>query len=373
MDDADPGMWDYPEHTQAKHDIFGYYLDAWFPILSRWNGRVLIIDGFAGRGEYNDGQPGSPIIALDHLLSHRAWPTISHREFVFMFIEHNAENVASLEQALAGYRSRWEEEHGQQWPANVKYQVRHGTFADQARDLTAYLQQQKANLAPTFAFIDPFGWKGLPLEVISALLGYPRCEVFVNFMCGWVNRFIEHPDQQENMRELFGMPVPDVLAGYEDGDRIEYLRDFYVEQLRARAGFTYVRWFEMRNHTGNIAYYLMHGTRSEVGLEKMKDAMWRTDPSGDYSFSDTLAGLPVLFQPTADLAPLRKDLLERFAGRRGVVVNPDLQNYVLIRTPYRKPHLTEVLRNLEAEQPSPITVNRNGRRQFAAGVTIDFA
>jgi hypothetical protein len=31
VDDSDLGMWDYPEHTQAKRDILGKYLDAWFP------------------------------------------------------------------------------------------------------------------------------------------------------------------------------------------------------------------------------------------------------------------------------------------------------------------------------------------------------
>jgi three-Cys-motif partner protein len=89
-------MWEYPEHTQAKHDILGHYLDAWFPILSSTPGRILVLDGFAGRGVYNDGSPGSPIIALDRLLKHSHWPQMSHREFVFLFIEHDSDNVASL-------------------------------------------------------------------------------------------------------------------------------------------------------------------------------------------------------------------------------------------------------------------------------------
>lgn len=365
-------MWEYPEHTEAKHDILGNYLNAWFPILSSTNGRVLVLDGFAGRGRYNDGSPGSPIIALERLLKHSFWPRMSHREFVFLFIEHDADNVASLHQALADYRAAWEAENGP-WPANVKYEVREGTFADNAAEICDYLEQQKSRLAPTFAFIDPFGWTGMPMELVARLLNHPSCEVFINFMVGFINRFVTHPHQGQNMNELFGLDVDQILADYTGGDRVEHLRDVYIQQLMTVAGFPYVRWFAMRNHTGNIGYYLLHGTREALGVEKMKDAMWKTAPGGDYAFSDRLAGMDVLFQPEADLEPLRKALLEQYAGQSGVMVNPPLQEWVILHTPYRKPHLTQVLREMEKEPNSKIRVNRPaGKRQFAAGVTIDF-
>jgi three-Cys-motif partner protein len=370
VDDSDPEMWEYPEHTEAKHDILGHYLDAWYPILASGHGRVLVLDGFAGRGVYNDGSPGSPIIALDRLLKHSAWPRMSHREFVFLFIEHNADNVASLREAIADYRAAWEAEHGT-WPRNVKYDVRQGTFADNAAAICEYLEQQKRRLAPTFAFIDPFGWTGMPMELVSRLLNHPSCEVFINFMVGFVNRFLTHPHQGDNMNDLFGLDVDQILADYNGGDRVEHLRDVYMRQLVTVAGFTHVRWFAMRNHTGNVGYYLLHGTREPLGVEKMKDAMWKTAPGGDYAFSDRLAGLEVLFQPEADLASLRQALLEQFAGKKGVMVNPDLKEWVVLQTPYRKPHLTQVLKQMEAD--SAIHANRPPKKyQFSPGVTLDF-
>ncbi|WP_433015068.1 three-Cys-motif partner protein TcmP [Kribbella sp. CA-294648] len=369
MADSDPKKWEYPDHTQAKHDIFSKYLDAWFPILSSTHGRILILDGYAGRGVYNDGQPGSPIIALDRLLKHSYWPQMQHREFIFIFIEHDPSNVASLTKALADYRAEYESD-GKKWPDNVKYEVRTGSFADHATEMCDYLDQQGSHLAPTFAFIDPFGWTGMPMQLVARLLNHPSCEVFINFMVGFVNRFIAHPDQTENMNELFGLDVEEILANFTGGDRVEYLRDVYMQQLRDVAGFPHVRWFAMRNHTGNVGYYLLHGTRDARGVEKMKDAMWKTAPGGDYSFSDRLAGLDVLFQPEADVAPLRKALLQKYAGQKGVMVNPDVQQWVILDTPYRKPHLTTVLRELENE--SVIKVNRPpNKRQFTAGVTID--
>ncbi len=57
---------------EARH--LANYLDAWFPILASVHGRVVIMDGFAGRGVYAGGSPGSPIIALRRLLGHSFMP-----------------------------------------------------------------------------------------------------------------------------------------------------------------------------------------------------------------------------------------------------------------------------------------------------------
>src|SRR5437868_3544213 len=62
--DPDETLWPLEPHTLGKHLVLRAYLDAWLPIMARWNGRILFIDGFAGPGEYSTGEDGSPIIAL---------------------------------------------------------------------------------------------------------------------------------------------------------------------------------------------------------------------------------------------------------------------------------------------------------------------
>ena len=39
-------IWEIEPHTEAKHEILEKYLNAWLPIMTRWNGRILYIDGF---------------------------------------------------------------------------------------------------------------------------------------------------------------------------------------------------------------------------------------------------------------------------------------------------------------------------------------
>jgi three-Cys-motif partner protein len=364
--DSDPAKWVYPPHTKAKHDMLAKYLGGWFPILSKWNGRVMFFDGFAGRGRYADGSEGSPLVALRLLLDHRSFPQMSNREFVFYLVEADSDNALSLQSEIDAFKLA-----RAPWPANVKTHVINQKFDITATAMIDHLREQKRTLAPTFAFIDPFGYSGMPMDLIAELLDHPRTEVFINFMVGHVQRFIERDGQETPIRELFGKDVSDVLENYDaQTDRIEYLREVYERQLQTRAKFDYVQSFAMINKTGNIGYYLLHGTRHPKGVELMKDAMWSVDPGGGNTFSDRLAGENVLFMIDPDLTRLRKELLRHFAGQHGVAV-PDIEWYTLLHTPYRKKHVRDTLKPMEAD--GAIQVNRPpGRRQFSEGVTIDF-
>ncbi|GGM63333.1 hypothetical protein GCM10011608_55730 [Micromonospora sonchi] len=235
--DADPSKWDCPPHTKAKHDMLASYLNGWFPILASWNGRVLYFDGFAGRGRYTDGSEGSPLVALRHLVEHRAFSQMRHREFVFYLVEANKDNAASLDREIAALKAE-----KAPWPDNVKPIVINEKFDVQATAMIERLREQKRRMAPTFAFVDPFGYSGLPMDLLAELLNYGRSEVFVNFMVGHVQRFIERVGQERAMRDLFGLSVEEVLDGYDGtGDRIAHLKTVYERQLQKKAGFPYVR------------------------------------------------------------------------------------------------------------------------------------
>ena len=67
LPDSHPDKWVYSAHTGAKHEILRRYLGAWFAILGQSRGidRLVIMDGFAGKGQYSGGEPGSPRIIFD--------------------------------------------------------------------------------------------------------------------------------------------------------------------------------------------------------------------------------------------------------------------------------------------------------------------
>lgn len=231
-------------------------------------------------------------------MSHTRFARWHNREFLFLFVEPEKDNFANLSKELEAF---WAGRGGQ--PGNVTVRMFNCTFEDAAQQVLDAVGAK--SLAPTFAFIDPFGWTGLPMEVISRLLAYNKCEAFVNFMLDHVNRFVELDEVQNSFQQLFGtttehLPPPDL-----QGDaRRDFLIRLYMDQLRARAGFNYVVNFEMIDQRNRPLYHLFYGTRSLTGLDRMKQAMWKVDTSGGVRFSDRLAGALVLFGDTPDLAPL---------------------------------------------------------------------
>jgi three-Cys-motif partner protein len=88
-------LWPLEPHTLGKHLVLKNYLNAWFPVMGTWNGRILFIDGFAGPGEYEGGEVGSPIIALDSFSDHMARNKITS-EVVFDFVEANGDRAEHL-------------------------------------------------------------------------------------------------------------------------------------------------------------------------------------------------------------------------------------------------------------------------------------
>jgi three-Cys-motif partner protein len=363
--DSNPEKWHYPPHTKAKHDILKYYLGGWYPRLSLGgNQRVVFLDGFAGRGRYNNGEVGSPIIALQTLLDHSHWDLMKNHEFVFLFIEADDENAAHLEKVIEEFQ-----EERAPWPTNVKVGVYDSSFEETASGIIEYLAEQKSSLAPTFAFIDPFGFKGMRMEVLANLLNHRACEVFVNFMVMYVNRFLEQEYMGSNMNELFGLDVPAILRDHGGEGRVRYLHDVYKRQLETVAGFDYVQSFAMKNDHGNIEYYLFHGTTHPSGVELMKDAMWKIDPLGTFTFDDREADMDSLFTEP-QLGPLRQQLLDTFQGRLSVGT-PEIKEFANLRTLFRPPHLTKVMKELERD--GVIEVYRpHARAQFGPQVTVTF-
>lgn len=90
-------LWKIDPHTKAKHEILRRYLGAWFGILGQKIPRIVYIDGFCGPGEYECGEPGSPLIALQ-----QATPLATkcqNTEFVFIFID-DWNNIKTQERAF---------------------------------------------------------------------------------------------------------------------------------------------------------------------------------------------------------------------------------------------------------------------------------
>jgi three-Cys-motif partner protein len=76
------------------------YFSAWLPILLTTFRRVTYAEGFAGPGVYLGGEPGSPVIALDVVGSHRGLFG-GGRSVDLLFVEEHAGRHTRLITELA--------------------------------------------------------------------------------------------------------------------------------------------------------------------------------------------------------------------------------------------------------------------------------
>jgi three-Cys-motif partner protein len=346
-------IWPLEPHTAKKHEILRRYFQAWLPILSQHNPRLLYIDAFAGPGEYSGGEDGSPVVILkaarDHVIPFRS-------ELVCLFIESDGERHQHLVQVLESIKPTLRH--------NVKFRPLLGTFNDQLKEIFAAVEQQKKLRGPTLAFVDPFGFSHTPFSTINRLMNYPKTEVLVNFMYEEVNRFLIVPEFAAHFDAQFGTPDWRQAVKISNSiDRLMFIQHLYLNQLRTVA--RYVRAFLMVNKNNIPDYFLFFATNSLEGLEAMKRSMWKVDPSGEFQFSDfTDAKKQIpLFNPEPDYPWLREIIEHRF-GRTEVAIEV-LSDWVVEKTPFLSTHIKKrVLSPMEKEGAVNVVRPKPGRRPY---------
>lgn len=366
LSDTKEIMWEMEPHTKVKHEILQNYLEAWFPILSSASNRIIYLDGFAGPGIYKGGEHGSPVIALKTALGHKLRPLF--KEILFIFIEKDKERAAKLKGVLLDQFPKL--------PPNIKYEVIGSEFAPTLASTLESLEKEGAQLAPTFAFLDPFGFSGLPMMLIARMMNYDKCEVLITFMEGFVNRFTDEKRE----------PVLNELYACEDWKRIREIRDpkeretflleLYEKQLKNVAGAEHVASFGIIGRHNQPIYYLVFGTKHWKGLQVMKEAMFRVDKRGTYKFSDfTDVNQTFLIDYGSEdhwVPAAAEAVYTKFRGR--TVSKNEILKFVVTETRYL--YRKSILEHLEKHDPPRIvnvTPPRKRRYSYPDGCSITFS
>ncbi|MCX5782146.1 MAG: three-Cys-motif partner protein TcmP [Elusimicrobia bacterium] len=352
LTDHDIEKWKYKEHTKVKHEILSKYLGAWIRILGKNYSRICYFDCFAGRSIYKDGEKGSPLLALDicadvkkrfHYL----------KEIVCTFIEKDRVNFDDLKKSV--------KEEIEKYPKKYEGITVIEPINDEFENIAnGIIDKVGKNLAPSFFFIDPFGFSGVPLKTLNKLLSIQRVEIFITFMLRDVIRFLESEPHKHSIEELYNIENIKEMLSSDDYKKIpkeEALLKIYIAQLKS-AGAKYTLPFKVNaDEKLQTTYYLIHVTNHPKGCEIMKEIMLHSGTKGRMGYLGPAEGQMTITQMLG-ISKLKEFLLKKFKGE--VISFQEIRYKTIMDTDFTISQYRETI--LELEKEGIISINGKGPR-----------
>ena len=353
--DSAPEKWEYSEHTKVKHELLKKYLYVWTVKLGKFHRRILFFDCFAGRGEYIDKTEkvvalGSPILTLQVANSLLEQCEEKKRkpyfeDFICIAIEKDRENFKNLQTVVAREKDK----------IKFKDKLRIEPINDEFANVTSeILKEVGENIAPSFFFIDPFGFGGVPFETIKNILSLPRTEIIFTFMTQSINRFLALPRVEKALDELYPTSEWKQILN-QDVERDQALKDLYIKCLHEIADVKYTWAFRVSmDEKYHTLYYLIHATNHFDGHKIMKEIMFNQSAHGSFAYlgpKDISERSQMRLFDIHDTGQLERLLLERFTSK--TLTYDEIQEKICSpwydEPPYIDKHYRQALKELEKE------------------------
>jgi three-Cys-motif partner protein len=262
-----------------KLDLYGKYLK---PLSYKWGAgwqQHWFVDGFAGAGAYDDAghQDGSPLIAA-------RWARQEEQRCGRPKVRCiNVERDPACFRRLAANLAPWSH-----LVSNL-----HGEFSEHLDKIIATIGRD-----PAFFFLDPFGVRGIEMELIEKIMNRPsrKTELLIHFSERSFARMAGHVAEGDRttaaervaqtklatLDKVIGSPMWRPWWSSDDvepGERLEKTIDLYISQLRAR-GFEFVHQIRIRDRQRDRSRYrLIFCTGSPHGVDFMSDIACRYERS----------------------------------------------------------------------------------------------
>jgi len=360
------------EQSMVKATIVAKYFWAWakviIPSAKKSSGRIAYIDLFAGPGRYKDGTSSTPLLVLEKAIE----DDDMRKMLVTIFNDKDENNKRSLENAINALPNI----------NSLKYAPK--VHAQEVGDQIVKMFAQM-NLVPTLFFVDPWGYKGLSLQLVNSVMKDWGCDCIFFFNYNRINMGLGNPAVEDHIDALFGKPRADVmrrnLLPLGPRERELAIVDEICQALKGTGG-KYVLPFCFKNATGTrTSHHLIFISKHFKGYEIMKGIMARESstaeqgvPAFEYSPADTRQ--PLLFELSRPLDDLAELLLDEFAGQQ--LTMKEIYEKHNVGRPYISKNYKDVLKQLEnngvitAYPPAEERPKKKGEVTFADDVAVTF-
>jgi three-Cys-motif partner protein len=271
------------EQSRAKHEILRRYLSRFAHIIGTWKSAITYVDCFSGpwKEQKQDLSDTSFAIAIDEL--RKARDTLKEQrgrnlKLRCFFLEKDETAYAKLK-AYAEKNS------------DLEIKTANARVEEVISEILRFVDDGGADSFPFF-LIDPTGWTGFELDVITPLLQRTPGEVLVNFMTSHIRRFInwDEPENQVSFDRTFGrfLPNREEIMAVSGEDLDDVLVAAYSRLLKEVGQFAYVcNSIVLDPEKDSTHFNLIYATRHLKGLKAFKDG----EPRVMAHYEDTRAQL----------------------------------------------------------------------------------
>lgn len=366
---ADEDFFEEPsEQSKVKARIVYKYFGAWAKIMissvRNHGDRIAYIDLFAGPGRYRNGTTSTPVMVLEKAVSD---PDMLQM-LVTVFNDKNPANAKSLRQVFGTV------------PGVERLKCAPQIQSEEVgAEIVKLFEQTK--LVPTLLFVDPWGYKGLSLDLIRSVLKNWGCDCIFFFNYNRVNPGLTNPAVREHMNMLFGEERAERIRRQLTRLNPEEREALIIEELSKalqETGANYVLPFCFKSEQGTrTTHHLIFVTKHPKGYEIMKEIMVRESSEqnqgvGSFAYSAASKNFPLLFQLSRPLDDLEEMLLDDFAGETLSMGEIYMRHNV--GKPYVKANYKRALTNLESTANIEAIPSAESRRKgtFADQVIVSF-
>jgi three-Cys-motif partner protein len=253
--------------SAIKTKIVVDYFKAWARIL--WGvvktnkpARLRYVDLFAGPGKI-DGVNSTPLLIMEDVISK---PELC--ECVEALL--NDEDAGHIEQLrknlkeLPGYEKLKREPR-----------LRSGPVDETVVEIFA-----KNNTVPSFSFIDPFGYSGLTLSLVQALVSGFGSDMVLFFSFDSINRALSNDLVKDHIDALFGPKraerLRQVVKDMRPDEREEVLIEAFIEAVTEDLEYEYVIPYVFeKEDKDRTSHYLIFISKRDLGFKIMKEIMYK--------------------------------------------------------------------------------------------------
>ena len=335
------------EQSQIKSRIVSKYFSAWANIIlgvqknnPTRTQRMAYIDLFAGPGRFEDGSKSTPLQILEIILARQE---LAER-MVTLFNDKNASYISNLQKEinkLAGL-------------ASLRFNPQFSNY-DVGEEIQEFFQKKK--IIPAFIFVDPWGYKGLSMKLLSTLIGNWGSDCIFFFNYNRINMGINNEIVQSHMISLFGEEHFNKLKKeYEKAtspaEHEAIVIQSLISSLREQC-CRYVLPFRFKNIDGTrTSHHLIFLSNSFTGYAIMKEIMMKESTVNDEGFASFEYNPRDIYFKQGSLlesfsTPLEnlKDMLKRqYAGQ--ILSFKELYREHSVDRPYVKSNYQNALKQL---------------------------